>query len=167
MKTAAAAHKSDVGGAALDVTGPDELAGVYDDLAARLGPAVTVDAMVPAGVEVSVGFVRDAAFGPLVVVAAGGVAVELHGDRVVVCPPVSRTAARRMLDRLRIAPLLGGWRGAPPADIDALVEVIVAFSTMAVELGDTFDAVEANPVIASPTGAVAVDAMVLASSASG
>ncbi|AKS36024.1 acetate--CoA ligase family protein [Mycolicibacterium goodii] len=167
VKTAAAAHKSDVGGVALDVSGPDELAGVYDDLAARLGPAVTVDAMVPAGVEVSVGFVRDAAFGPLVVVAAGGVAVELHGDRVVVCPPVSRNSARRILDRLRIAPLLGGWRGAPPADIDALVEVIVAFSTMAVELGDTFDAVEANPVIASPTGAVAVDALALASSASG
>lgn len=167
VKTAGAAHKSDVGGVVLGVTGPDELAAVYDDMASRLGPAVSVDAMVPAGVEVSVGFVRDAAFGPLVVVAAGGVAVELHGDRVVVCPPVSRTTARRIVDQLRIAPLLTGWRGAPVADIDALVDVIVAFSTMAVELGDRLDAVEANPVIVSPTGAVAVDALVVPNSAPG
>lgn len=161
VKTAGAAHKSDVGGVVLGVSRPDELAAVYDDVASRLGPAVSIDAMVPAGVEVSVGFVRDAAFGPLVVVAAGGVAVELHGDRVVVCPPVSRTAARRMLDRLRIAPLLAGWRGGPAADIEALVDVIVGFSAMAVELGDTFDAVEANPVIVTPGGAVAVDALVV------
>lgn len=167
VKTAGAAHKSDVGGVVLGVTGPDELAAVYDDMASRLGPAVSVDAMVPAGVEVSVGFVRDAAFGPLVVVAAGGVAVELHGDRIVVCPPVSRTTARRIVDQLRIAPLLTGWRGAPVADIDALVDVIVAFSTMAVELGDRLDAVEANPVIVSPTGAVAVDALVVPNSAPG
>lgn len=110
---------------------------------------------------------RDAAFGPLVVVAAGGVAVELHGDRVVVCPPVSRTTARRIVDQLRIAPLLTGWRGGPVADIDALVDVIVAFSAMAVELGDMLDAVEANPVIVSATGAVAVDALVVPNSVPG
>lgn len=149
------------------MSGPDEVVAVYDDMAARLGPAVSVDAMVPAGVEVSVGFVRDAAFGPLVVVAAGGVAVELHGDRVVVCPPVSRTTARRIVDQLRIAPLLTGWRGGPVADIDALVDVIVAFSAMAVELGDMLDAVEANPVIVSATGAVAVDALVVPNSVPG
>ena len=167
VKTAGAAHKSDVGGVVLGVSGPDEVVAVYDDMAARLGPAVSVDAMVPAGVEVSVGFVCDAAFGPLVVVAAGGVAVELHGDRVVVCPPVSRTMARRIVDQLRIAPLLTGWRGGPVADIDALVDVIVAFSAMAVELGDMLDAVEANPVIVSPTGAVAVDALVVPNSVPG
>ncbi len=76
------------------------------------------------------------------------------------CPPVSHAGARRMLDGLRICPLLDGWRGQPAADIDALTDVIVAFSQMAIEIGDVVDAVEANPVIASPHGVVAVDALV-------
>ena len=70
-----------------------------------------------------------------------------------------------MLDGLRIRPLLAGWRGQPPVDIDALARVIVAFSQMAVEIGDVFDAVEANPVIASSRGVVAVDALVQVSGA--
>jgi hypothetical protein len=67
-----------------------------------------------------------------------------------------------MLGSLRIAKLLDGWRGDPPADINALVDVVVGFSQLAAELGDVLDAVEANPVIASPTGAIAVDALVIA-----
>ena len=61
--------------------------------------------------------------------------------------------------------MLAGWRGAPAVDIDALADVIVAFSVMAIELGDVVDAVEANPVIASPRGVIAVDALVQASRA--
>ena len=68
------------------------------------------------------------AFGPLVVVAAGGTMVELLADRVVACPPVSHAGALRLLDGLRIRPLLAGWRGAPAVDIDALAGVIVGFS---------------------------------------
>jgi hypothetical protein len=129
-------------------------------MAQSLGTAVTVQPMVADGVEVSVGFVRDDAFGPLVVVAAGGTLVELLADRVVACPPVSRDGARRLLTGLRIAPLLAGWRGAPAVDIDGLADVIMAFSEMAIQLGDAVDAVEANPVIASPGGVIAVDALV-------
>jgi acyl-CoA synthetase (NDP forming) len=129
-------------------------------MADALGPSVTVEPMVTAGVEVSVGIVRDGAFGPLLVVAAGGTLVELLADRVVACPPVSHSGALALLDRLRIRPLLAGWRGAPAVDIQALADVIVAFSEMAAELGDVLDAVEANPVIATPRGVVAVDALV-------
>jgi acyl-CoA synthetase (NDP forming) len=118
--------------------------------------------MVEAGVEVSVGIVRDEAFGPLLVVAAGGTLVELLADRAVACPPVSHTGALALLDRLRIRPVLAGWRGAPAIDIHALADVIVAFSEMAAELGDVLDAVEVNPVVASPHGVVAVDALVVA-----
>jgi hypothetical protein len=123
---------------------------------------VTVEPMTEAGVEVSVGVVRDPAFGPLLIVAAGGTLVELLADRVVACPPVSAAGAGRLLDGLRIRPLLAGWRGAPAVDIDALVQVIVAFSQMAMEIGDAVDAVEANPVIATSHGVVAVDALVQA-----
>ena len=82
-------------------------------MADSLGPAVTVEPMVEAGVEVSVGIVRDDGFGPLLIVAAGGTLVELLADRVVACPPVSHAGARRLLDGLRIRPLLDGWRGHP------------------------------------------------------
>jgi hypothetical protein len=67
----------------------------------------------------------------------------------------------RLLDGMRIRALLAGWRGSGPADLTALVDVVVAFSTLATELGDAIDAVEANPVIASADGAVAVDALLV------
>jgi acetate---CoA ligase (ADP-forming) len=161
LKTLGALHKSDVGGVVLNLADDAALSVAYTTMAESLGPAVTVQPVVADGVEVSVGFVRDDAFGPLVVVAAGGTLVELLADRVVACPPVSHAAARRLLDGLRIRPLLAGWRGQPAVDVDALADVVVRFSEMAAELGDAFDAVEANPVIASPTGAIAVDALMI------
>jgi acetate---CoA ligase (ADP-forming) len=161
LKTLGALHKSDVGGVVLNLADDAALSVAYTTMAESLGPAVTVQPVVADGVEVSVGFVRDDAFGPLVVVAAGGTLVELLADRVVACPPVSHAAARRLLDGLRIRPLLAGWRGQPAVDVDALDDVVVRFSEMAAELGDAFDAVEANPVIASPTGAIAVDALMI------
>jgi acetate---CoA ligase (ADP-forming) len=165
LKTLGALHKSDVGGVALSLTDEAALSLAYTAMAQSLGHKVTVQPMVADGVEVSVGFVRDDAFGSLLVVAAGGTLVELLADRVVACPPVSHAGALALLDRLRIRPVLAGWRGAPAVDIDALANVIVAFSEMAIELGDVVDAVEANPVIASPGGVIAVDALVQASRA--
>jgi acyl-CoA synthetase (NDP forming) len=160
LKTVGAQHKSDVGGVALNISDDEELTAAYAVMTRSLGPVVTVQPMVADGVEVSVGFVRDDAFGPLLVVAAGGTVVELLADRVVACPPVSHAGAKALLDQLRIRALLEGWRGTPAVDVDALADVIVAFSRMAAELGDIVDAVEANPVIASADGVVAVDALV-------
>jgi len=161
LKTSAADHKSDVDGVVLGIADAMELREAYREMADRLGPAVSVHAMARAGVEVSVGVVRDDNFGPLIVVAAGGTMVELLADRAVACPPVTSDDAGRMLRSLRIAPLLAGWRGAPPVDTDALADVIAGFSQLAIELGDVIDAVEANPVIVSPAGAIAVDALVI------
>jgi acyl-CoA synthetase (NDP forming) len=160
LKTISAQHKSDIGGVALGLADDEELTSAYALMTRTLGPLVTVQPMIAGGIEVSVGFVRDDAFGPLLVVAAGGTLVELLADRVVACPPVSHAGALALLDRLRIRPLLAGWRGASAVDIEALADVIVAFSRMAVEVSDVVDAVEANPVIASAHGVVAVDALV-------
>jgi succinyl-CoA synthetase beta subunit len=161
LKTSGAAHKSDVGGVVLGLADDAALSRAYTVMADELGPAVTVDTMAGDGVEVSVGFVRDPAFGPLIVVAAGGVLVELISDRAVACPPLSQHEARKLLNRLRIRPLFDGWRGSRAFDIGGLVDVIVGFSSMAIELGDVLDAVEANPVIVSPSGVVAVDALII------
>ncbi len=161
LKTAAPGihHRSDVGGV---VTGLTDLAAVgaaYDDLADRLGPDVTVHQQVQSGVELSVGIVRDAALGPMVVVAAGGVLVELMADRAVALPPLTREGARRMVDRLRIRPMLDGFRGAPPADVEALIDVVVAVSRLAHERSDELAALDLNPVIVTAEGAVAVDVL--------
>lgn len=161
MKTLGAEHKSDVGGVVLRIADEETLRAEYTAMAHRLGPAVTVQSMIAEGVEVSVGVVRDPAFGPLLVVAAGGTMIELLDDRAVALPPLTRAGVMRMLDGMRIRPLLAGWRGGASVDLTALIDVIVAFATLATELGDAIDAVEANPVIASTGGAVAVDALLV------
>jgi acyl-CoA synthetase (NDP forming) len=155
------AHKSDVGGVRLGLTGDDEVAAAYADLAARLGSRVVVSAMAADGVELALGIVRDPLLGPLVLVAAGGVLVELLADRVVALPPVSPAVARRAVDRLTVRPLLDGFRGASPADVEALVAAVTALSDLAVELGEVLDAVDVNPVVVTPDGLLAVDALVV------
>jgi acetate---CoA ligase (ADP-forming) len=159
LKTVGAEHKSDIGGVVLDIADSASLGAAYTAMTEALGPRVTVEPMVEAGVEISVGIVRDPGFGPLLIVAAGGTLVELLQDRVVALPPVSHAGAVAILDGLRVRPLLAGWRGQPAVDVDALARVVVAFSQMAVEIGDVVDAVEVNPVIATPHGVVAVDAL--------
>ena len=155
-------HKSDAGGVVTGLAGPAALAAAYDDLAARLGPRVLVSETAAPGLELSLGLARDPALGPLIVVAAGGVLVELLADRAVALPPVGRAGAHRLLARLRAARLLDGVRGAAPADRDAVAGAITALSTLALELGDALDALDINPLICGPTGAVAVDALAIA-----
>jgi acyl-CoA synthetase (NDP forming) len=154
-------HKSDAGGVRLGVTGPEALATAYAELSDRLGAQVTVAAMVPPGVEIHLGVVRDEQFGPLVLVAAGGVLVEVLRDRRLALPPVDDPRARRLIDGLGIRPLLAGVRGAPPADVDALVRAVVGLSWLAHDLGEHLEALDVNPVICGPSGCLAVDALVV------
>jgi acetate---CoA ligase (ADP-forming) len=155
------AHKSDVGGVLLGLDGPDALAAGYRDMAARIGPRVLVCETAAPGTEVLLGIVRDPALGPLIVVGAGGVLTELLADRVVALPPVDHSGALRMLRRLRVSALLDGARGQPPANLDAIAAAITGLSALACELGDALDALDINPLICGPAGAVAVDALVV------
>jgi acetate---CoA ligase (ADP-forming) len=154
-------HKSDAGGVVLGVDTPDELIAAYADLAARLGPRVLVCETVPSGVELALGIARDPALGPLIVVGAGGVLVEAIADRAVALPPVSERTARQLLGELRISRLLAGFRGAPPADLGSIVRAVTGLSALAVELGSELEALDVNPLICGPGGAVAVDALAI------
>jgi acetate---CoA ligase (ADP-forming) len=154
-------HKSDVGGVVLGITTASQLAAAYAGLAARLGPRALVCLSVPAGVELALGIVRDPELGPLIVVGAGGVLVELLADRVVALPPVTAAVARELLAELRVRRLLAGVRGAAPADIESVVEAIIALSALAVDLGDDLEALDVNPLICGPAGAIAVDALAI------
>ena len=158
----AVTHKSDAGGVVTGLTSPAALTAAYQQLAARLGPHVLVSETAAPGVELSLGLISDPALGPLIVVAAGGVLVELLADHAVALPPVDQAGAYRLLGRLRAARLLDGVRGAPPADRGAVAGAIAALSTLALELGDALTALDINPLICAPTGAVAVDALAIA-----
>jgi acyl-CoA synthetase (NDP forming) len=163
VKTAAPGvlHKSDVGGVRLGVDDSPSLEDAYGDLVRALGPRVTVSRMVPPGVEIAFGIVRDPQFGPLVLVGAGGVLVEVMKDRRLAMPPFDEDRARAMIDRLEIRPLLDGVRGGPAADVDALSGALVALSWLAHDLGEHIYGLDANPVISGPGGCVAVDTLVI------
>jgi succinyl-CoA synthetase beta subunit len=162
LKTAepGVAHKSDAGGVVLGIAGAAGLAEAYAGMAARLGPRVLVCATAAGGTELSLGIVTDPGLGPLVVVGAGGVLVEHLADRVVALPPVDAGLARRMLSRLRVARLLAGFRGGPPADLGAIAAALTGVSAIACELGGELAALDINPLICGPSGAVAVDVLV-------
>jgi len=166
MKTAepGVAHKTDLDGVRLGVADDDALRAAYAELADALGSRVSVSTMASPGVEFALGIAADPHLGPLVVVAAGGTATELLADRVVAVPPLDRDRARRLIGRLRIAPLLSGWRGTQPVDVASLADAVVAVGVIACELGDDLTALDVNPIIASAAGAVAVDALVVPSS---
>ena len=154
-------HKSDVGGVKLGLAEDAALAAAYDDLAQRLGPRVLVAPMAASGVEMVLGVTRDDQFGPLVMVGAGGVLVEVTADAQAALPPMDAATARRMIDRLRLRPLLDGVRGAAPADIGAVAEAAARLSVLAATLGDCIVEIDVNPLIAGPQGCMAVDALVI------
>ena len=161
LKVTGHAHKTEVGGVILDLSDEVALLRSYKQLSKRFGRDLVVQPMAPPGVEIALGIVRDDAFGPVVIVAAGGVLVEILRDRVLALPPVDEPRARRLLDRLKVRPLLEGFREAPPVDVDGLVDAIVRLGELAVDLGDQIEAVDVNPLVVSPSGVRAVDALVI------
>ena len=164
IKAAAASleHKSDVGGVILNVRTARDAAAAAQRLA-RLSDTLLVEEMVSDGVaEVLVGISVDPQFGQLLVLGAGGVLTELLCDSVTLLPPFSAAAIGKALARLRIAPLLEGFRGRPPADVPALIEVALACTRYAAANVERLAELDLNPVIVRPQGqgAVAVDALV-------
>jgi acyl-CoA synthetase (NDP forming) len=154
-------HKSEVGGVHLNLRDANAVGAAYADLAARLGPEVTIAAMAPHGVELALGMVRDPQFGPVVMLGAGGTLVELLGDRQTALAPFGPATARRLLGRLKIQRLLDGFRGAPRTDLDLLSLVIARFSVLAADLADVVEEIDINPLICAGSTIVAVDALVV------
>lgn len=161
LKISGHAHKTEAGGVVLGVADELALISAYKRLSSRFGRDLVVQSMAPPGVEVALGVVRDETFGPVVVVAAGGVWVEVLRDRVLALPPLDERRARRALDRLRMRPMLDGFRGGAAVDVDALVQAIVKIGELALSVGDRVEAIDVNPFVVHPAGAVAVDALVV------
>ena len=162
LKTAAAGatHKSDLAGVHLGLADANAVRAAYRDLAARIGPDVTVARMLT-GVELSLGMLRDPQFGPVVLLGAGGTLIELLSDRCAGLAPFGPATARRLLDRLSLRKLLDGLRGAAPVDLDALSLIVARFSVLCADLADLVSEIDVNPLICGSEIA-AVDALVIA-----
>ena len=153
-------HKSEWNGVALGVEGEAAVRRTFERIVENarvfaptaLIKGVRVERMAGAGVEMIVGVSRDPGFGPMLAVGLGGVLVEVLDDFVLSPAPVDATEAHEMLRNLRGRRILDGVRGAPPADLDALVELLVAVSELAAAAGDALEALDLNPVIVHPRG---------------
>jgi acyl-CoA synthetase (NDP forming) len=156
-------HKTDAGGVALHLIDAASVIAAADAMAARFaarGVALEgfiVQCQLPHGIEALVGVTTDPSLGPLLVAGIGGVAVELYKDVAFRVTPVTDIAAAEMLDQLRGRPLFDGFRGAPPVDRAALVDVLRRISAL-VELVPELSELDLNPVIVLEHGAIAVDA---------
>jgi acetyltransferase len=159
-------HKSDVGGVAIDLDDAVAVQSAFERMLAdvhRKQPTARLDGvivqqMIPAGQEVIVGWKRDSQFGPLMLVGSGGTEVELVRDVAVEIAPLTHNEAERMLNATLVSQRLAGWRGAPPADREAVIEVLLRLSQMALDFPQIAE-LEINPlrVLAAGDGAFAVD----------
>jgi acetyltransferase len=163
------AHKTDIGAVHLNITSRAALRVAIQEVlaAARLhapGAAiegVIVSEMVTDGFELLVGAVNDAVFGPVLVLGAGGIHAEALRDHTCRIAPVGKDDAMQMLGELRCAAVLQGLRGRPPANLDAVADVIVRVSKFMWEARDRVAELDINPLIATPQGAIAADALVV------
>ncbi|HLT90885.1 MAG TPA: acetate--CoA ligase family protein [Woeseiaceae bacterium] len=154
-------HKSDRGGVRLDLRDSSELVAAWRELRDNLGPRAVVARMAGDGVEMLLGARFDPQFGPVVLLGFGGIYAEILEDVAFLMPPFDTAYARRRMDRLKLRPLLDGRRGRPPCDVDAFARQAALFSAVVHELRDEIEEVDVNPVIVTPTGCVAVDALIV------
>ncbi len=169
VNSAEMTHKSEAGGVATGLRGPRQVRSAYATIersATAYDPDARIDgvtvqpmAMSP-GHELILGARRDPVLGPVILVGAGGTAAELLADTALELPPLNERLARRMLESLRMWPLLHGYRGRPGADLDALLETLMRFSYLIADCPEIAE-VDVNPLLAGPDGVVALDARVI------
>ncbi|WP_324779080.1 bifunctional acetate--CoA ligase family protein/GNAT family N-acetyltransferase [Thiobacillus sedimenti] len=163
-------HKSDVNGVRLGLSSGQAVRAAFGEMLAevrRLRPEATLDGVViepmvarPHAREVLLGVTSDPVLGPVIVFGAGGVDVEAFQDRAVTLPPLNRYLARDLIRRTRIATLLGPFRNRPPADMDALENVLLRLSEMVCELPWLAE-LDINPLLVDERGALALDARIV------
>jgi acyl-CoA synthetase (NDP forming) len=162
-------HKTEAGGVKLGLSTPEDVRKAAEDIQAsalRYAPQARIDGisvqqMVPPGVEMVLGVKNDRQFGPLIAAGLGGIMVDLLGDTAVRLAPVNDRTARAMLASLKGHALLTGFRGKPGVDIEGLVDTICRLSELAHDLRDIVDQIDVNPVIAGASGVMAADALIV------
>jgi acyl-CoA synthetase (NDP forming) len=161
LKTAATlAHKTELGGVRADLPDPVAVRAAYYAITEAIpGAGVVVQPMAHSGVELLVGVSRTEPYPPVLLGGAGGTATALLGDTATRLAPVTDADAHDMLRELRSAPLLLGYRGAAPADVAAVEDLLQRISTLADEVPEIAE-LDLNPVIVSADGVLTVDAKI-------
>jgi acyl-CoA synthetase (NDP forming) len=165
-------HKTEAGIIALNLSAEEEIRRSYERLVAAAhsyDPEARIDGVLcqqmaaGAVAEAIVGLLIDPQFGAAVIFGMGGIMVEVLGDRALGIPPLDRDTARGMIEQTRTSRILKGFRGAPPADVEALIDVLIAVSNLAVDWSERIEALDINPLLIMPEGkgAVAVDALLV------
>jgi acyl-CoA synthetase (NDP forming) len=153
-------HKSEAGAVALSLRAADDVRAAYDKIMASAKAynssadihGVLVQPMAPAGQEMILGVNQDEKFGPILMVGLGGIHVEVLKDVAFSPVPFGTDDAHRLLDQLKGAALLHGVRGEAPADIDALVDLMVRLSKFVADHGEQIAEIDLNPVLVHPKG---------------
>lgn len=162
-------HKNEVGGVVLNVSSEEDVRQAFDrivDNVTRMRPdavveGVSVQPMIsaPDGFELILGSRKDPVFGAVVMLGAGGVAAEVIDDRGLGLPPLNERMVRRMLESLRSWPILAGYRGRLPVDIDGLIRTVIRFSYLVADCPQIAE-IDVNPLLATPRDVIALDARV-------
>ena len=163
-------HKSDSGGVALNVECRETLERSWGDIMKSTSACcpqaeidgITVQKMAPlnGGVEMILGARRDTVFGAVIMAGKGGVETEVWKDTALGLPPLNEHLAARMLQNLRITPLLKGFRGSKPVNMEELINVMMRFSYMVCD-NPEFLEIEVNPLLCTSEGIIALDARAL------
>jgi acetate---CoA ligase (ADP-forming) len=162
VKALGLVHKSDAGGVALGIEHEQGLEESLANMATLSAEGYSVERMAPVaeGAELIAGCVRDPRFGPIVLVGLGGIYAELLDDTAVALAPVDRGQAEELIRSLKGAAILQGARGRPPLDVQAAAAAIAGLSVLAASRPDLAE-IEINPLLVTPSGALALDARAL------
>ncbi|MGI9510581.1 MAG: GNAT family N-acetyltransferase [Geminicoccaceae bacterium] len=163
-------HKSDVGGVALDLIGPESVEDAASAMLARVQDArpdadiqgFSVQPMIhrPGAHELIIGAVTDPTFGPLILFGEGGTAVEVHDDKALALPPLNMRLATEVMARTRIYRLLQGYRDRPPAALDAIATTLIQVAQLVIDHPE-IDQLDINPLLADEEGVIALDVRVM------
>jgi acetyl-CoA synthetase len=162
VKALGVAHKTEVGGVRLDLGSADEVSAAVMEMSG-LSESYLIEKMVDGVVaELIVGVARDEHFGPYLLVGGGGFLVEMMKDSASLLMPTTRERVLHSLSQLKCAPLLNGFRGAPPADLNAAADVILAVAGMVENDPSSIIELDINPLmlLAEGQGVVAADALI-------
>lgn len=164
VRSTKAVHKTELGGVRLSLPDGASVRAAFREIMEKAAPldgaaGVVVQPMAQSGVEVIVGYTRDRQFGPVVAFGLGGVLIEVLEDVAFRLAPLDFGEAGRMIGQLKGFNILNGYRGAPPADLEALKDIIVKVSHLGVEYPEILE-MDLNPVAAYPEGALVLDARV-------
>lgn len=155
-------HKSEVHGVVVGIGDEGHLMEVFERLRGLEGfLGMLVEEMVSGGIELILGAKIDVQFGPMILLGMGGTGVEIYRDVALRMAPLLEKDALAMVGDLKAHRLLEGYRGAEPVNRERLIETLLAFSALVMELEGRIDSIDINPLLCSAAGCVVADARIL------